>query len=95
VTSGLRRWTKKSGFERHRAAPAPLIFDKALARRRGQERRPHLHRADFNEYPNYWLSDKNSRRRQVTDADPISQGIRVGHKVLIEYRTASSACRAR
>ncbi len=91
--SAAGEWTKKSGYFEMApgGSPAPLIWlDKSVGSpvvAKNADRMIFTEQT-FNEYPNYWLSDKKfTAPKQVTDADPaLFKEFAWGTKVLIEYQ---------
>ncbi len=93
--SAYGEWTKKSGYFELApgASPTPLIWlDKNVGTplvAKDADRMIFTEQT-FNEYPNYWLSDKKfTSPRQVTDADPtLFQEFAWGTKKLIDYKNS-------
>ena len=72
--------------------PPPLIWvDKTIGASTGEERRSHdLHRADFNEFPDYWVADKRVRVAEEGDRrqSDSSRSTRGARKKLIDYKNS-------
>ncbi|HUF46188.1 MAG TPA: prolyl oligopeptidase family serine peptidase, partial [Vicinamibacterales bacterium] len=92
VLAASGQWTKKSGYFElvPGQSPAPLIWeDKSIGNPIVADRADRMvfTQQTFNEYPNYWLSDKRfASPRQVTDAHPdIFTEFAWGTKKLIDY----------
>jgi dipeptidyl aminopeptidase/acylaminoacyl peptidase len=95
LLSAFGEWTKKSGYSELApgGSPAPLIWaDKAIGSPIAAKNADRMIFTEqtFNEYPNYWVSDKRfSSPRRVTDAAPdIFKQYAWGSKKLIEYKNS-------
>jgi len=92
VLQAYGQWTKKTGYYELAPgqSPKPLIWaDKNIGSPIVAENADRMIFTEqtFNEYPNYWLTDKQfTSPRQVTDAHPtIFQEFAWGTKKLIDY----------
>jgi dipeptidyl aminopeptidase/acylaminoacyl peptidase len=95
LLSAYGEYTKKTGYFELQPgqSPAPLIWaDKSIGSPSVAERADRMifTQTTFNEYPNYWLSDKRfTSPRQVTDAYPeIFKEFAWGTKKLIDYKNS-------
>ena len=88
-------WTKKSGYSELVAGQSPsslLWLDKSVGAPIAAKNADRLVFTEqtFNEYPNYWVSDKRfASPRQVTDAQPdIFKAFAWGTKKLIDFKNS-------
>jgi dipeptidyl aminopeptidase/acylaminoacyl peptidase len=95
LLSTFGEWTKKSGYSELApgSSPSPLIWaDKAIGTPVAAKNADRIIFTEqtFNEYPNYWVSDKRfTNPKQVTDAQPdIFKEYAWGTKKLIDYKNS-------